>query len=259
MGSSNNGPRLAAFQSDVFATGLDLRRSEIQRDLGVFKAAASASFEQGMMVSLNASQEVVIADGGDVLGVAKWNKADLQKSLVVDEVHTVVASGVTQLSRGNVSNVVVRTAADMGGTAITATGDYVLSTANGTLTWEASPAEVSDGQTVYVTFTFDMTAADYQFQGRNFFNFVDDVTIAEGRIAVVMSPATLFTTQFDTSRTYALTGASSNLYCGGATAGLEGLFTNDSGEGAYVGRCIQLPSASDPYLGVHFTSLPEEA
>lgn len=259
MGSINNGPRLAAFQSDVFATGLDLRRCEINRDLGVFKASDAASFEQGQMVALDASQEVILADGGDVLGVAKWNKVNLQKSLAVDEPHVVDAGVAVPLARSNVSNVGVRTAADQGGTLITAAGDYTLNAVNGTLTWDAVPTEVSDGDTVFVTYTYDMTNADYQFQGRNFFNFVDDVTIAEGRITVILSPAILYTTQFDTAQTYALTGAGANLYCGGTTPGLEGLFTSDAGEGTYVGRCIQLPSATDPYLGVHFTNLPEEA
>lgn len=259
MGSINNGPRLAAFQSDVFATGLDLRRSEINRDLGVFSAADAATFEQGQMVSLDANNEVVLADAGDVLGVAKWNKVNLQNGLNVDEEHVVAVSTTVPLARANVSNVVVRDAVDQGGTVITAVGDYTLNAGNGTLAWDAAPAQVTDGQTVFVTYTFAMTNADYTFHGRNFFNFVDDVTIAEGRVTVVLAPAIIYTTHFVTSRTYTLTGTGSNLYCGGTTGGLEGLFTNDSGEGAYVGRVIQLPSASDPYMGVHFTNLPEEA
>lgn len=255
MGS--DGSKLAAFQSDVHATGLDLRKSSISRDLGVWRAADAAEFEQGQMLSLNADNELVLADGGNVLGVAKHNKINLQKAAIVDEVATVTASGVSQLKHGNVSNLVVRTAPDQGGTAITATGDYVLSAANGTLTWEASPAEVSDGDTVYVSYTYDLTNSDYKFQGRNFFNGLDDAEFADGRMTVVLE-GVLFTTQFDTAQTYAMTGTGSNLYCGGATPGLEGLFTNDSAEGTYVGKVIQLPTAEHPYLGVLFHGKPEE-
>ena len=258
MGSIRNTGRLGAFQSDVFASGLDLSRSQIERDLGVFKAADTATILQGQMVSLDANGELVLADGADVLGVAKWNKASLGTSVIVDEPLVVAADAATNLSRSNVSNVVVRTSA--GGAAITAAGDYTLNATNGTLTWDAAPTEVADGDTVFVTFTFDLTQNDYQFQGLNFFNRLNDVdSISEGRLTVVKAPSIIFTTQFDTAQTYTLTGTGSNLYCGGDTAGLEGLFTNVSTEGAYVGRVIQLPTASDPYLGVHFTNVPEEA
>lgn len=257
MGSIRNTGRLGAFQSDVFASGLDLSRSQIERDIGVFKAADAATILQGQLVSLDANGELVLADGGNVFGVAKWNKASLGTAVNVDEPLTVVAGAVTTLSRANVSNVVVRTSA--GGAAISAAGDYTLNATNGTLTWEASPAEVADGDTVFVTYTFDLTQNDYQFQGLNFFNRLNDVDgLSEGRLTVVKAPAIIFTTQYDTAQTYTLTGTGANLYVGGATGGLEGLFTNVATEGTYVGRVIQLPTADDPFLGVEFTSVPEE-
>lgn len=248
MGSIDNGPRLAAFQNDVFPTGLDLRRYEALRELGVLKASSSASFEQGMLVAQNSSGELIKADATGVIGIAKWNKVSLGTSVVIDEAVVVEASGVRTLAHPNVSNVIVRTAADMGAT-ITATGDYTLNATNGTLTWDASPTEVSDGDTVYVSYTWSMTEADYRFQGKNFFNSNDDVTLAEGRCTIILPPAVVFTTQYDASRTYAVGDL---LYCGGTTSGLEGLFTDDSGEGQVVGTCIQVPTADDPYLGVDF-------
>ena len=257
MGSIGNSGRLAAFQSDVFASGLDLGRSEITRDLGVYRAADSATILQGQMVSLDANQELVLADATEVFGVAKWNKAQLGTSVIVDEASVVAYGATVSLARGNVSNVVVRTTPN-GSTVIPATNNYTLSTANGTLAWGNPPTGTNapaDGATVYVTYTFALTTQDYRFQGLNFFNTLDDVTISEGRLTVIQGPATLFTTQYDTAQTYAV---NNDLYVGGTTAGLEGLFTNQSSEGTYVGKVIQPPTAEDPYLGLQFFGSVEE-
>jgi len=258
MGSIGNTGRLGAFQSDVFASGLDLGRCEINRDLGVYKAAESATILQGQLVSLDANQELVLADGGQVMGMAKWNKAPAGTSLKVDEPMVVAYNSAVALQRGNVSNVIVRAAAD-GGTTIPATNNYTLSPANGTLTWDNPPtgtAAPANGATVFVTYTFALTASDYQFQGLNFHNRLDDVGgLTEGRLTIVQGPATIFTTQYDTAQTYAV---NDSLYCGGTTAGLEGLLTNDSAEGTYVGKVIQVPRADDPYLGLYFNADPEE-
>lgn len=257
MGTIGNTGRLAAFQSDVFASGLDLGRCEIQRDLGVYKAAEAATILQGQLVSLDANQEIILADAGQVLGVAKWNKASLGTSVNVDETHVVAAGVAVPLQRSNVSNVVVR-AAPNGGTVIPAASNFTLNATNGTLTWANPPAGTAapaNGATVYVTYTFALTATDYRFQGLNFFNRLDDVSIAENRLTVIQGPATIFTTQYDTAQTYVI---NESLYVGGTTAGLEGLFTNQSSEGTYVGKVLQPPRADDPFLGLQFWGVAEE-
>jgi len=47
-----------------------------------------------------------------------------------------------------------------------------------------------------------------------------------------------------------MTGANSTLYC---SAG--GIFTNAAGT-EHVGKVIQLPQASDPYLGIRLNASP---
>lgn len=257
MGSIGNTPRLAAFQSSAFATGLDLGRCEIIRNLGVYKANGLAIIRQGQMVAMNAAEELILAVSNNVLGVAKANKMLLGKSLSVDEPLVLTGVVASNLKRGNVSNVAVRSAPDMGGTLYVVGVDYTVNAANGQIT-RTGGSTIPSGSTVYVSYTYDLAQADYLFQGLNFWNSNDDATIAEGRLTVVQGPATLFTTEFDTSRTYTLTGAGASLYCGGATPALAGLFTNNAAEGRYVGRVMQLPTASDPYLGVRFNSDPEE-
>jgi hypothetical protein len=257
MGSIGSGPRLAAFQSDTFATGLDLRRSEINRNLGVHKAKDTAIIRQGQLVALDANQELILAVSNNVMGVAKHNKMLLGKSLAVDEAVVLTGTIASNLKRANVSNISVRSAPGMAGTQFLPIADYTENDTNGTITRNGAGAIVS-GSTVYVTYTFDMTQNDYQQQGLNFFGNNDDATTAAGRLTLVEGPALLFTTEFDTSRQYTLTGAGASLYCGGATPALAGLFTNNPAEGRYVGRVRQLPSASDPFMGIEFTGHPEE-
>lgn len=238
------GTQLATFRGDIFATGLDLGNFKCDFIPGVFQASSAATIRAGQMVSMNSSGQLVLATGADVIGVAKWNQMTLGQAVNVDEQITAVTSVAVNLKRANVSNVAVRSAAGQTGTLFTAGGvDYTLNTTNGTITAIMGGA-ITNGQTLFVTYSFALTNADYQFQGKNFFNSLDDVFQAAGRLAVCMGPAILFTTEYDTSKTYALTGASSDLFC---TSG--GQFSNTN-SGDYVGKVIQLPSASYPFLGI---------
>ena len=251
MGSIGDTGRLGAFQSDVFPSGLDLGRSEIIRDLGVYRASDAATILQGQMVTLNASQELELADAIDVVGVAKWNKAQLGTSVIVGETATVTLGGTTTLRQANVSNLIVL---DLGGTEIPLLNNYTLNATNGVISWLASPTGTNpptDGQVVTINYTFALTAQDYRFQGLNFFNTLDDVTIAENRLTIIQGPATIFTTQYVTSDIFAV-GAP--LYCGGDTAGQEGLFTITSTNSELVGHVVQPPTADDPFLGLNFQS-----
>jgi hypothetical protein len=110
---------------------------------------------------------------------------------------------------------------------------------------------------VYATYTYELTSQDIEFQGRNFWNQLDEVSVADGRITVITDAAFLFTSMYDTSRVYTLTGTGKNLYCGGGvTPALAGYFTNDNAEGEFVGHVIQVPTADDPFLGVRLGGNP---
>ncbi len=257
MGSvSASSPRLAAFQNDVFPRGLDLGRCEILKDLGVYRAADSASFEAGMLVAQNSTGNLITAIGKTVLGVAKWNKTNTLTAAILDEpISFPLADATVELLHPNVSNVRVESAVNFGGTVYTVSTDYTVSAANGTVTHVDSGGSIPVATTVYVTYTYDLSTRDLDFQGRNFFNFTDDVSIADNRVTVIQDADLLFTTMFDTNRSdYALSGTGKNLYSGGgSTAALAGLFTTDSGEGDFVGHVIQLPTADDPFLGLRLS------
>jgi len=254
-----NSPQLGAFQSDIFPRGLDLARAVIIQDVGVFRAADVADFEQGMLVAQDGTGNIIKAVSRPVLGVAKWNKTNVFTAALVDEpiVFPAVTSTVS-LKHATVSNLRLRTAPDQGGTLLAATVDYTINTVNGTLTRiDPGGGSLVVGATMYATYTYALTTADLDFQGRNFFNLQDDVTIADSRLTVITDASLLFTTMYDTARTdYALTGVGKNLYCGGATPALAGLFTTDPTEGEFVGHVMQLPTADDPFLGVRLGGDP---
>jgi len=246
---------IQAFQSQIFPQGLQLNRCQINRKNGFWEAEVNAVFRQGQLVQLSANGLVQRAnDGTDILGVASATKdTGNGNAVAVDEPVVLVGTTVTNLRRGAIvgtstTNNSIKVALTAGGAALTVTTDYVVdSLANGQI-HRAGGGAIPDGATVYVTYTYALTSADLDFQGRNFFNLQDDVTIQGSRIAVIQDYAILFTTEYDTSRRYQINDA---LTCGNSDAEVQGLVTNAT-EGQYVGQVIQIPTATDPWLGWEF-------
>lgn len=245
------GTQLATFRSDIFATGLDLGNGKLDTlSWGVWQTDPTATIRAGQMVSLNASNLLIQATGLNVIGVAKWNQMTLGQAVNVDEILIGVFSVAVNLKRANVSNVAVRSAAGQTGTLFVAGGtDYTLNAGNGTITVNPAGA-ITNGQTLFVTYSFALANADYAFQGKNFFNQLDDVQLAAGRLTVIQGPAILFTTEYDTSKTYTMTGVGSDLFCN-ASGQFTNVVAND-----FVGKVVQLPSATYPFLGIKLRGDP---
>lgn len=253
VGLGNNAD-LGAFMNRVFPEGLDLGRCQIKEALGVYVADPATTFRAGMIVMQNASGLVLPSDGVNVLGVAKWNHATTMLSAAVDEAVVLTGTTASNLKHPLVSNVRVASALKGTGTVYVLTTDYTVNTTNGTVTRNGGGA-IGSGSTVYISYTFQVSESDLlQLQGKNFWNSLDEVSQADGRCAVITDSELLYTTQYDTTRVYALTGASSNLY---ASVALPGLFTTDTASSAkFVGRVFQVPTAADPFLGVRMVKTP---
>ena len=258
MGSIGNTGRLAAFQSDVFATGLDLNRGEIPRNLGVWRAADAATIRQGQLVGLNTNEQMILYDadvaGIELMGFSKFDKLPgTGVAIMVDEAISFAAlAGNTTLSRtSGVNNLAIYSAVGRGGTRYVDTLSYTFTAAGVVTHINPGVPAIPAATTVYATFTHDLVAADYDFQGRNFFNSNDDVTVAEGRLTVIQGPATIFTTEYIINDNWAV-GDNVRALAAGAAAADEGMVTN-AGAGTIVGRCIQVPNAADPYLGIQVT------
>ena len=99
------------------------------------------------------------------------------------------------------------------------------------------------------SYRYSLVEADYEFEGKNFWNSNDSVTIQDGRVAVALAPALIFTTEFETdvAEPYATTGLGSNIYINSS-----GLFTTTVGSNKLVGHVIQVPTADQPFLGFQF-------
>lgn len=245
-----NPAKRASFQQQLFPAGLDLNRSEIHRALGVWKANAGTSFRAGSPVMLNSSGEVVLSDATSVLGIAKWDKITTKRTVVQDYPVVFGTSGATKNLKPNIlaSTLQVRSATMEagGGSQFTITTDYTVNLTNGTIT-HVGGGGITATNTVYVSYARSLTEDDLQLEGKNFWQSLDYVTIQDGRITVIEAPAQVFTTEYDTVKVYALAGSNSNVYVNSS-----GLFTSDSSGAKLVGRCINVPSASDPFLGIDF-------
>jgi hypothetical protein len=103
---------------------------------------------------------------------------------------------------------------------------------------------ITDGQTVYCTYTYALTDADFEFDGRDFRNQQNnDVLGQEGRIAIITDWSKLYSIEWDTSQLYDMT-TNNKLY-----VDANGKATSVSGTDK-VGQVSQLPNANDPYMGM---------
>jgi len=248
---------IEAFQSQIFPQGLHLARCKIAYDLS-FEADVNAAFRQGQLVKMNTAGKIVRGDvtvsgrtaGVGLFGVAKWTKSTTPgNTIIVDEPTVVPAAGGNVALRRAIAAAAtthIRTAVGGAGTNIAeGAANYVVQ-ANGTITWaNPLPGTVVQGQTVYITYQSTLTEADMDFQGRNFWNFNDDVSIQGNRIAIIQGQSLLFTSEYDSTLTYAI---GDSVLASTGTGVTAGQVTN-AGGGDALGRVVQAPSAADPFLG----------
>jgi hypothetical protein len=258
--------RLDSFKNRVWSTGLDRDRCRTLREPGVFKVDAAASFREGQPLMLNSSGLVVAHDGAltggtrfvsPLLGVAKANCMSLGRATFVDEVVVFSAAGQTRNLRkgGIVSGSVKAVVAGTAETVATApnTGvDFVVNLTNGTLQHDSANSNLSPSAgspvTALVTYTVDLTASDYEFEGRNFFNQLNDVVTQDNMVTVIQAPSVVFTTEYDTSAVWAV-GHAVSVSTGSlfSSLGVNGSVANP---GLIVGYVASVPTASDPWLGI---------
>lgn len=220
----------------VLAEGLDLTRTIPGRALGVYKAADAASFAAGQVLSRDSNGNMVLCTGANPAGLAKWNKVSSLNGIAVDEPIVLTGTNNIPLKHANVAAVKVT---NLAGVAYTVTTDYTVNATNGTVA-RVALGGIASGETVLVSYRFAATNNDLDFNGRNFFNLIDDTALAQGRIALIQGLSTIFTAAYDTSQVYAVNDA---IKCGS-----DG-YPTKTGGGAVIGSVIQVPTASDPYLG----------
>lgn len=248
--------RWESFQVSNRAIGIDLKRSQYLYDFGNYYANASTAFRAGMLVGMNASSEIVLCDGTEPLGFAKFDYTNTLYATIVDEYVQTNGLAATNLAHANLLSAAgaaagVRVASGTGGTgAYTEAVDYTCSYVNGTIT--SLGVGIPLNAYVYVSYSYLMTAADIEDEGYNFWLRQDSVTIQAQRVTVCSGPGVIFTTQYDPSRTYA---PNTNVYAGATADTLDGLVTT-AATGDLIGHVLQPPTAADPWLGIRYIGSP---
>jgi len=249
-------PRMEAFRVSTRAIGIDLMRSVYTRNLGTYVSSPVATYRAGMLVELDGQQQIQAAgtDGDTTdcvpFGWTKYTKANTLYATVVDEAVTlngVVASNLKHANLWNVSSAKGVKVASAAGVVYTETTDYTVNYTNGQVTRVVSGTGPADGETVYVTYQYQVTEQELKFEGRNFWNFLNDVDIQNGLISVITDWSIIFTTQYDPTAAYAV---NNKLYAGSKLTGTAGLVSKTLTSNPMVGRVFQVPTADDPFLGI---------
>lgn len=244
-------PRMEAFRVSSRAIGIDLMRTQYTRNLGTYVANASTIFRAGMLVSLNAAQEVVVCDGVSPFGFAKYTKANTLNAAVVGEQIQLTVTNWINLAHGTLwspgATGGVRVTDITGVTVYVEGVDYNANYTNGQIQRIAA-AGIADGDFVLVDYQYQVTEQELKFEGRNFWNFTDDVTIQGDKITVINDWSFVFTTQYDAAQTFAV----DDVLNAGTTAATKSGLVTKGGAGAYIGRVFQPPTADDPFLGIRY-------
>lgn len=242
-------PNLLSFQGQIFPKGLKLEQCQIGRIDGTTVADPAATIRPGQIVAKNATNYIVPANLSNTYGIAKYGQVLFGNSVMNDRPVVLTGTTASALPRANVSNVSVRSAPNYGGT-LYAASDYTLNLVNGTIA-RSGGSTIPDGATVFVTFTFALTEADFQFDGRLFQQQpANQAGFAFGSLAVIVDWAKIFTIEYATGQAAATGGLTYTmnqaLYCNA-----DGQFSNVSGGGAeFMGRVTQLPTASFAWMGI---------
>lgn len=244
-----------AFRVDNVARGLDHQRTQYVTAYGDYVANSSTTFSAGMLVDLNSSQEVIVSVGVRPHGWAKYNKNTSFYAAVVGEYIQLNALVATSLAHANIRPAAggvagVRVAAALTGAAYTEGGgsDYTVNYTNGTIV-RVGGSTIADGGYVYVNYQYALTAQELNDDGHNFWNFDNDVTIQGDKITVISGDATIYTTAYDSSITYSINDA----LTAGTTAEVLTGHVTVGGAGLAVGYVVQVPTPSDPFLGIRST------
>lgn len=248
---------MEAFRVSPFAMGLDLTRSQIKEALGnyVVDTTTPTNIRAGMLVQTNVTnQKIEVCTGAIPFGFAKFNRTTTLYGAVVGEYIQLNGVTATSLAHNNLldpgvaSIYTVRVAAALTGGAYTQDTNYTCDEANGTIV--RLGGGIADGAWVYVNYLFALNTEDLRQEGLNFWNSTDDAQYQAGRFTVITDQAKIFTANYDPSATYTV---GQQLYAGRSTKGKSGLVCGDSTEGqAYIGRCFQIPTQNDPFLGVQY-------
>jgi len=205
----------------------------------------TAIFEAGSVLTVvNSNGErmarpVVTSDSAVNGGIAWNDKALTRKKAIIDETVVLVGTTTVSLGHANISNVVVRNSS---GTAYTVTSDYTVTATNGTLA-RVSGGSITDGESVNVSYIYQLTEQELVSEGTNVNGNFDD-TASTGKIVLLRNFNVVPTNVFDTAESYVI-GDALKVKTGG-------IFNKTSGP--VFGKVYAAPTAAYPYLTVEYNA-----
>jgi hypothetical protein len=228
---------------DIGRNGLvnSVRRLSGLNNPGYRKVDSSADFIAGMVANLEADANgdpvLTVANATDtaIVGIFYCHKTTSFYRPITAESKTFGTSPntatVIYLDHANVKSGSVRVTTSLG-VPWTETTHYVVSTTNGYITRTSTGIGASD--TVLVSYLYQ----DPDLSGI-------DQTLGSGMAATLEDNGEIATLVYDTAKAYTLMGS---LY-----SDANGYLTSTNGGGSVVGKCTQVPTASDPELRYKLT------
>lgn len=263
LGLNSNLP--ATYQRDIYAKGLDLNGATVFDKEFSYPVAPGTTIRPGQWLKLDTVNEGCVTPCTAVtdkpFGCAKWSKQSRFIAMAVDMPVVVVAGAVVTLTGyaniqtlAGVGEFSMYTEVEGGGTELDGPTGYgaggstdytAISLTNGTVTFDATPANVADGDTVYATFAYEMSNAQMNTDGHDFHNqAADDVTLGGDGVVVGQGWSDIYTTEFEPNVTtwYAI-GSSVYLSANGRVT------TESGGSAVLIGVVTRLPVADYKFLG----------
>lgn len=210
----------------------------------------NVNIQAGMVAFLTTSGGAVVATtaaSGTVPIGTFWKDRSNGFIRSTVESQTFNASNILTVSKGNfLSTATVKVYS--GATTYTQGVDFTLNTNSGIVTRIAG-GSIAASATVSVSYRYTVSSTGVYWDnvstkwstGWNYDRQPDD-TLGSSKITIATGDALIFTDQYDVTQTYTLNQA---LY-----SDANSLWTNQAGTTSACGRVVQVPTASDPWLGV---------
>lgn len=234
------------------AHGIEVLHAQADRRNGQFQALEGANWMAGTaLMATSVPFTVNRSDGSRVLGFASQDRVSTTLAVVVDAQVTLNGTAATSVGKANISNVQVREDPNFGGTLYTGGGtDYTVVAAAGTIARNGGGA-ITDGQVVYVTFTYEMPASELKYLGGDLYTGGQNYSLNHfERVEMLQGEIEMLTATWDTSAGAVSYGAvGTDLYVSST-----GLLTTDTGATHKVGTILQPPTADNGFMLVSVTA-----
>lgn len=212
----------------------------------------NAQIQAGMIAFLatsgNTTVATVAASGTVPIGTFWKDRSNAYVRSTVESTSFSATTGLATLQKGNVLTTATIKVTDSTGTTTYTQGlDYTVNTTNGILT--NLGVGIAAGATVIVWYMYSLLSTQVYWDnvstkwstGQNYDRQPDD-TLGSGKITVAEGDAKIYTDMYDVTQTYTL-----NHWLRPDT---NSLWTTAVTAYSVCGRVIQVPSASNPFLGV---------